>query len=238
MSEEDKEQTILEHLEELRQTLLDCLIKVAIVLPFAFIIAPKALDFLTKILIGKNQITFNYFAPMEVFIIQIKLALLLDVIVCFPYIAKRLWDFIAPALYENEKNIIKTSVISSTLLFFAGIIFCIFGILPLIINFGMSFASGNMQALFGISNIINLALSLAFVFGLMFQIPLIINVLIKWDIVTYEFISEKRPYVAVILLVLSALFTPPDIISQIMLFTPTYLLFEIGLFLSKKSIQK
>ena len=160
MSEEDKEQTILEHLEELRQTLLDCLIKVAIVLPFAFIIAPKALDFLTKILIGKNQITFNYFAPMEVFIIQIKLALLLDVIVCFPYIAKRLWDFIAPALYENEKNIIKTSVISSTLLFFAGIIFCIFGILPLIINFGMSFASGNMQALFGISNIINLSLSL------------------------------------------------------------------------------
>ena len=101
-------------------------------------------------------------------------------------------------------------------------------------NFAMDFAKDNVVAMFGVSNVINLALNLAFVFGLMFQIPLITNLLIRWGILSYETVSSKRRYVIILLLIFAALLTPPDIISQILLFLPTYCLFELGLIFSKK----
>lgn len=230
---EDKDASLINHLEELRNTLIKCFYAIGIVLPFAFWISPKVLNFLIRILIGNNDITLNYFAPTEVFILQIKLAFLLDIIVCFPYISKKIWDFILPALYEKEKKFIKSTVLTSFILFVTGVSFCILVILPLIINFGMSFAGDNIHAMFGISNIVSLALWLGFTFGLMFQVPIIVHYLIKWDILSYKMVSSKRPYVVVILLIGSALLTPPDIISQIFLFAPTYLLFEFGLLFSK-----
>lgn len=232
---EDKDESLITHLEALRSTLIKCFCAIGIVLPLAFWISPKVLHFLIKILIGNSGITLNYFSPMEVFILEIKLAFLIDIIVCFPYISKKLWDFILPALYEKERIFIKTIVITSSILFLAGVAFCIFMILPLIINFGMSFARSNINAVFGISNIINLALWMGFTFGIMFQVPLIVNLLIRWDIISYSTVSSKRPYIVVILLILAALLTPPDIVSQILLFTPTYLLFELGLLFSKKN---
>lgn len=229
----DKEESLISHIEALRNTLIKCFAAVGILLPFMFYFSPKVLQYLIKILVSDNKLTLNYFAPMEVFIIQIKLALLMAVIAAFPYIIRQLWEFILPALYEHERKFIRNSVFLSSLLFICGVVFCLFMILPLIIRFGMSFAGDNIQAMFGISNIINLALWLCFTFGLMFQVPLIVHLLIKWGILSYETVSSKRPYVVVILLMLAALLTPPDIISQILLFTPTYLLFELGLVFSK-----
>lgn len=229
----DKNESLISHLEALRSTLIKCFCAIGLVLPFAFWVSPKILDLLVKILIGNNNITLNYFAPMEIFILQIKLALLIDIIVCFPYISKKLWDFILPALYEKEKKFIKSTVITSSILFSTGVIFCLFTILPLIIKFGMSFAGNNIQAVFGISNIINLSLWLGFIFGLMFQVPLIVHLLIKWDIISYNAVSSKRPYIVILILILSGLLTPPDVVSQIMLSAPTYLLFELGLLFSK-----
>ena len=235
---EDKDESIISHLEALRGTLIRCLVSVGIILPFTFYISPKVLDYLIKILISDNKITLNYFAPMEVFILQLKIALLLSVIIAFPYIARQLWNFVLPALYENERKFIGSSVIASSILFVLGVTFCICLILPLIINFGISFAGDNINAIFGVSNVVNLALWLGFTFGLMFQVPLITHMLIKWDILPYETISSKRPYVIVVILISAALLTPPDIISQILLFTPTYLLFELGLLFSKKKGKK
>ena len=235
---DDKDQSIVAHLEELRGTILRCLIAVALVLPFVFYFSNNILELLTKLSIGKNEITLNYFSPMEVFLLQLKLSLLIDLVICFPYIVKNLWDFILPALYENERKFIGSIVITSSLLFAFGVLFCLFVIVPMIINFGISFSSKEIHAMFGISNIVNLALNLALVFGLMFQIPLVVNMLIRWDIIDYESISKYRPYVAVVLLIFSALLTPPDIVSQILLFIPTYFLFELGLIFSKHSNSK
>ena len=124
----------------------------------AFFMAPYVLKHLIKILIGSNNITLSYFSPIEVFILEIKLAFVIDLIVCFPYIARKLWDFILPALYENERKFIKSIVIFSSILFILGVLFCIFIILPFIINFGLSFSGGSIQALFGVSNVMNLSL--------------------------------------------------------------------------------
>lgn len=231
--ENNDNESLISHLEALRETLLKCFISLALVLPFTLFLAPKVLNYLIKILIGTNNITFNYFSPTEVFILQIKMAVVIDLVICFPYIAKKLWDFILPALYDNERKFIKSTVLLSSGLFICGVIFCLFLILPLIINFGMSFATSNIQAVFGISNVINLSLWLAVVFGLMFQMPLITHSLIKSGFVDYETIADKRPYIVVGLLIAAAVLTPPDVVSQVMLFAPTYALFELGLLFSK-----
>lgn len=233
MSKNKDNESLISHLEALRETLLKCFISLSVILPFTFFISPKALDYLIKILIGTNNITFNYFSPTEVFILQIKMAVVIDLLICFPYIAKKIWDFILPALYENERKFIKSIIFLSSSLFICGVLFCLFFILPLIINFGMSFATPNIQAVFGISNVVTLSLWLAVVFGLMFQMPLITHSLIKFGIIDYKTIADKRPYVVVGLLILAAILTPPDVVSQIMLFIPTYALFELGLLFSR-----
>ena len=104
----------------------------------------------------------------------------------------------------------------------------------MIIKFGLSFSSSNIKAVFGISNIINLSLWMSISFGLMFQLPLITYSLIKSDIIPYESISDKRSYVIVGILIMAGILTPPDVVSQILLALPTYMLFELGLFFARR----
>lgn len=225
---------LLSHLEELRHTLIRCFIAIGIILPLTLFLAPTLLDILIKYLIKDLPITLNFFSPMEIFILQLKTALLLDLLICFPYIAKQLWNFILPALYNHERRFIKSIVISSSTLFIIGVVFCLFFILPLIIQFGVSYATAEIKALFGISNIVSLSLQLSVIFGIMFQFPLITYALIKANIITYNTVKSKRPYIFTLILIISALLTPPDIISQLMLTLPTYILFELGLYFAKK----
>ena len=234
MTNQDNDESLIAHLEALRETMLKCLLVLGLVFPFMLFAAPKVLEWLTGIIISDSNISLNYFSPAEVFLIQIKTAAVLDLVVCFPYIAKKIWDFILPALYENERKFIKTTVLTSSFLFVLGVLFCIFFILPLIIKFGMSFSSSNIKAVFGISNIINLSLWMSISFGLMFQLPLITYSLIKSDIIPYDSISDKRSYVIVGILIIAGILTPPDVVSQILLALPTYMLFEIGLFFARR----
>ena len=213
--------------------LLKCIKAVGILLIPMLLVAPKCLDIFIKLILRGNNIALNYFSPAEVFIIQIKFALVLDIIICFPYIAKQVWNFCVPALYDHERKFIKSIVFTSSALFILGSMFCLFVILPLIINFGMSFSTSNIQAVLGISNVVNLSLWLILSFGIMFQLPLITHALIKSEIVSYDTIKNSRPYVVVGLLIIAGILTPPDVVSQIMLFTPTYLLFELGLLFSR-----
>ncbi len=233
MTEDDNE-SLIAHLEALRSMLIKCFVALGIGLIPMFLAAPYGMDGLIKIMIGGNDVSLNYFSPMEVFILQIKIAVVLDLLVCFPYIARQVWNFVLPALYENERNFIKSIVLSSSVLFITGALFCIFFILPMIINFGISFTTSDIKAMFGVSNIITLALWLGIVFGLMFQFPLITYSLIRSGIVSYQTVKSKRPYVFIGILIIAAVLTPPDVVSQLMLTIPTYLLFEIGLYFSHK----
>lgn len=231
---EDQDESLILHLTALRSTLIKCFVALGIGLIPMFFAAPFCMNWLTKIMIGNNDISLNFFSPAEVFILQIKIAVVLDLLICFPYIARQIWNFILPALYDNEKKFIKSIVLTSSTLFITGVLFCIYFILPLLINFGISFSTDDIKAVFGISNIISLALWLSIVFGLMFQFPLITYSLIRSGITSYEAVKSKRPYILVGILIIAALLTPPDVISQLMLATPTYLLFEIGLCCSRK----
>ena len=235
---EDKDESIISHIEAFREMLIKCISCLGIfIIPILFV-APKCLNLLIKLLIRDNNIALNYFSPVEVFLLQIKLALVIDVIMCFPYIARQVWKFFAPALYDHEKKFIKSIVFTSSTLFILGALFCLFVILPLIINFGMSFATQNIKAVLGISNVINLSLWLTLAFGLMFQLPLITYSLIKSGFVEYKTFENMRPYVIVTILIIAGILTPPDILSQVLLFTPTYLLFELGLLFAKAKTKK
>lgn len=231
---EDKDESLLTHLEALRSTLIRCFVALGIGLIPLFLVAPYFMDCLIKIMIGKNNVSLNYFSPMEVFILQIKIAVVLDFLCCFPYIARQIWQFVVPALYENERKFIKSIVLSSSALFIIGVLFCLFFILPLIINFGISFSTSEIKAMFGISNIISLALMLSIIFGLMFQFPIITYSLIRFNITSYESVKNKHSYIFVGILIIAGILTPPDIVSQLMLTIPTYLLFEIGLWSARK----
>ena len=228
-NEDNKEQGILYHLEELRKTLLDCIFSLFYCFIPIFFFSNKILNFFIEYLIRDTGIVFNYFSPTEVFLLQMKMTLIIDFIICFPYIANRIWSFILPALYENEKKIVLNAVVSSSIFFVLGVIFCVTTFLPLVIKFGISFMSDNIQAVFGISNVINLAFWLMFSFGIMFQFPIIVYYLLKSKLIDIKSIKDKRPYVVVVLLIFAATLTPPDVISQLMLFIPSYLLFEGGL---------
>ncbi len=230
---ESKNESLIAHLEALRETLLKCIISLCVGIPFTLYLAPHVLNWLTKTIAGSSNMTFNFFSPMEVFLIQLKTALVLDVIVCFPYMAKKIWDFLLPALYEHEQKFIKNVVFASTILFAAGAAFCVLVIMPMVVKFGLSFASTNINPMFGLSNIINLTLAMAIAFGVMFQTPLVTIALVKSGIITYESLCNLRPYIIVIILILAAIFTPPDVVSQLMLGIPTYLLFELGLLIAK-----
>lgn len=231
---EDQDESLILHLTALRSTLIKCFVALGIGLIPMFFVAPFCMNWLTKIMIGNNDVSLNFFSPAEVFILQIKIAVVLDLLICFPYITRQIWNFILPALYDNEKKFIKSIVLTSSTLFITGVLFCIYFILPLLINFGISFSTDDIKAVFGISNIISLALWLSVVFGLMFQFPLITYSLIRSGITSYEAVKSKRPYILVGILIIAALLTPPDVISQLMLATPTYLLFEISLCCSRK----
>lgn len=233
-----KQETLIEHLEALRAVLLKSFIALAVGLIPMFFCAPFFIDFLIKVMTAGQPIALNFFAPMEVFMLQIKTALILDILVCFPYIARRVWTFVLPALYDHERKFISSIVLSSSALFIIGVLFCLFFILPLVIRFGMSFQSSNLHAVFGINNIISLALWLSLIFGIMFQFPLVTYALIRSNITSFETVKSKRSYIFVGILILSGILTPPDVVSQLILTLPTYALFEAGLFMGKKLSQK
>lgn len=231
----NKHDLLIKHLESLRSVLIKCILALSIGILPLFFVTPYVLETLINVMMRYGAVKLHFFSPLEVFILQIKIAIVLDILVCFPYMAKQIWSFILPGLYDKERKFIKSIVVTSGILFIAGVLFCLFFILPLIIRFGIGFATDNIQAVFGIANIVSLALWLSLVFGIMFQFPLITFALLRAKIVSYEAIKNKRAYVFVSILIISGLLTPPDIISQIVLTIPTYALFETALFLGKNT---
>lgn len=230
---EDKDESLLVHLEALRSCLLKCLASVALLFLPAWFISPKLLDLFVDFLTRGYSIKLNYFSPAEVFLVQIKTAAVLAVCIAFPYIAKQVWKFILPALYERERKFISRLVVISGLLFCVGVLFCLFVIIPFFIRFGLSFSTANLSPMFGFSNLVSLSMWMCVIFGLMFQFPLITFALISSSIVSYKTVCDKRPYIIVGILIIAAILTPPDVVSQLLLALPTYILFEAGLWFAK-----
>ncbi|MCZ6663873.1 MAG: twin-arginine translocase subunit TatC, partial [Gammaproteobacteria bacterium] len=152
------------------------------------------------------------------------------------FIFYQAWAFVAPGLYLKEKSLAMPLLISSTLLFYLGIVFCYFVVFPLVFGFFTSAAPEGVTIMTDISKYLDFVLKLFFAFGIAFEVPVATFLIVRTGISTVESLGQKRPYVIVGAFALGMVLTPPDVISQILLAVPIWLLFELGLFLCRNVI--
>ena len=220
---------LLAHIEALRWTILRSLLIVAVLFLPAVFAAPALIRFIIRTCVPPAMGKLHYFSPMEAFMAQLKMGLVLAFLAGAPFIACEIWRFIAPALYPREKRFTKGLFLVSSLLFIAGAAFSCLLILPLVMRFSYSFSSEQLQPVIGLGAFLELCGGLLLAFGLMFQTPLLLIFLVATGVVRLKTLQHTRRYAIIAILVLSALLTPPDITSQLMLALPTWLLFEAGL---------
>ncbi len=175
---------------------------------------------------GSSLIATEVASP---FLAPLKLTFFIAVLISIPFTLYQAWAFIAPALYKNEKKLAIPLLISSIFLFYGGVIFAYYVVLPLVFGFFTSVGPGEVTVMTDINNYLNFVLKLFFAFGVTFEIPIATYLLIKAGVTTVASLSKKRPYIILGCFVMGMLITPPDIFSQTLLAIPMWLLFELGL---------
>ncbi|WP_300378579.1 twin-arginine translocase subunit TatC [Henriciella sp.] len=234
---------LLDHLIELRSRLIWSIVALAVASIGCFFIARPLYNVLLGPLVvvaeelDRQDTTFEliYTAPLEVFFVQLKLALFAGIFVAFPIIGWQMYSFVAPGLYKREKGAVLPFLIAAPVLFVIGAVFVYFVMLPLISRFALSFEQLGGDGIAAItpqikvSEYLSLVMALMLAFGLSFQLPVILSLLGRAGILGTETLRKGRKYAIVGILVSAAFFTPPDLISQVMLAVPVYCLYEISI---------
>jgi sec-independent protein translocase protein TatC len=229
------EQPLIKHLFELRTTALRCIISIILITIILLPFANQIYNFIATPLIAKlpegssmiaTEVASPFFAPF-------KLTLFCGIFFSIPYILYQTWSFIAPGLYINERKLILPLLISSSLLFYLGIFFAYYAVFPILFSFLTTTVPSNITIMTDINHYLDFILKLFFAFGISFEIPIATILLIKSNFITIEKLSSNRPYVILFAFFVGMLLTPPDVISQILLAIPIWILFEIGLVLGK-----
>lgn len=226
--------TTLAYLIEIRKRLLKTAIFALVLFIPLFYQANTLFHLLAKPLLTHlkgSMIAINVTAPL---LIPIELAAKIACLLTMPYLFYQLWSFVNPALYTTETKMIRKLYLSSLGLFLLGLLFCYFIALPLLFGFFTQATPENIQLLPDISYYLSLTSRFFLLFGCTFQIPVIIFFLIKMQLVTHAQLKQARPYVIVAAFTLGMLFTPPDVLSQLLLAIPMCLLYELGIIISPK----
>ena len=223
------------HFLELRTRIFRCFIVLLVVFLCLFYFSQQIYTLLASPLLkllpdGRSLIATEIISP---FITPLKLTFALSVFIVIPFLLQQLWGFVSPALYQKEKRWIGLFLVSSVLLFYLGVFFCCFLVLPMILSFFTNAAPNGVEVMPDISAYLSFTLRLFFAFGIAFEVPILIILLVWTGVMTTDNLKQKRPYIIVMCFIVGMLLTPPDIISQIMLAIPLLILFEIGLFVSK-----
>ncbi|WP_298611010.1 twin-arginine translocase subunit TatC [uncultured Thiothrix sp.] len=234
------EKAFLEHLIELR----DRLLRIVLVLGAIFIcLTPFAQDlynWLSDPLVrnlpqGEKLIAIGVASP---FLVPFKLALMVAFLVTLPYTFYQVWGFIAPGLYQHEKKMITPLLLSSVGLFYVGMAFAYFFVIPMISKAAVAFAPANVNPTPDIATYLDFTVAMFLAFGLSFETPVATILLIRMGIVSVEALAKARPYIIVGAFTIAMFLTPPDVVSQIMMAVPIWLLFEVGLFLGRTVAKK
>ncbi|RUO24008.1 twin-arginine translocase subunit TatC [Aliidiomarina minuta] len=229
------EGSLLSHLAELRNALLRSIAAVLLIFVALIYFARDIYHWLASPLMahlpeGTSMIATEVGAP---FFAPFKLTMVLSVAIAVPFLLHQVWRFIAPGLYKKEKRLVAPLLISSTLLFYGGIAFAYYVVLPLAFAFFTSMAPEGITIATDISSYLDFVLKIFFAFGIAFEIPIAILLLCWSGTTTPEQLRAKRAYVIVGVFIVGMLLTPPDVISQTLLAVPMWLLFELGLFFAR-----
>lgn len=234
MTTEQPSSTMLDHLVELRTRLLRAVGAVLIIFVCLVYFANDiyhlvALPLIKQLPVGSTMIATDIAAP---FFTPFKLTIVVSAALAMPVILYQIWGFIAPGLYQNERRLALPLLFSSIILFYGGIAFAYFVVFPLAFSFFTGTTPHDVQLATDISSYLDLVLKIFFAFGLAFEVPVAVVLLVMMGIVERAELAAKRPYIIVAAFVVGMLLTPPDVISQTCLAVPIWLLFELGLVLS------
>jgi sec-independent protein translocase protein TatC len=236
-----KEMPFVQHLLELRSRLLKIILTVVVILlvlmpftnPLFSLIATPLLNLMSAT--GSKMIAIDVVSP---FFTPFKLLLVVSIFLAMPVILYHLWAFVAPGLYEHEKSLILPLLVSSTGLFYLGMLFAYLVVLPLVFGFMIYTTPAGVEMMTDISRYLDFVLAIFFAFGAAFQVPVATVILVWLEIVTPETLVEKRPYIIVGAFIIGMIMTPPDVLSQTLLAIPMWLLFEVGLFFARIALTK
>ena len=225
------EQTLIAHLLELRSRLLRAIVAILVLaLPLMFfgqelysLVAAPLLQFLPA---GSSMIATEVASP---FFAPIKLAFVVALVLAMPWVLYQVWAFVAPGLYRSEQRFVVPLLLSSTLLFYAGIAFAYFAVLPAVFRFVVGVAPEGVAVMTDISQYLDFVLAMFVVFGVAFETPVAIVLLVKTGLVTPARLASVREYVFLGAFVAGAILTPPDVLSQTLLALSIYCLYEVGI---------
>ncbi len=214
------------HLTELRNRLLTIVGTVVGLFFVTYFFSAELLVLVQRPIAGQQLV---FLAPTEAFFTRLKVALYAAILIGLPIVLLQIWQFCAPGLLSREKRYAIVFVVSSTILFIIGALFCYFLILPYGLSFLLSFATDTITPQISISFYIAFVFRLIVVFGVVFEVPLVTLILVQAGFVTPEFLSSNRSYIFVGAFILAAALTPPDVITQVLLAGPLIVLYEISI---------
>ncbi len=232
MSDQD---TFLSHLIELRDRLIRALLAIGIVFVCLAPFASQLYDLLSAPMIhalpeGARMIATGVVTP---FFVPMKIALMVALLIALPYVLYQVWAFVAPGLYAHEKRLVLPLVVASTLLFLLGIAFCYFFVFGVVFRFVANIAPKSITVAPDIENYLSFVLSMFIAFGVTFEVPIVVVILVRMGITSVDKLKEIRSYAIVGAFIVAAIFTPPDVVSQFMLAVPLCLLYEAGIIAAK-----
>jgi sec-independent protein translocase protein TatC len=233
--QDQQEQTLMDHLVELRDRLLHMVLAILIVFVALFSFSEDIFTIAAEPLLnlmpeGTSMIATGVTSP---FLVPFKLVLLLSVLLTIPYLLHQMWAFIAPGLYSHEKRMATPLLVSSVILFYCGIAFAYFVIFPILFGFFIGVAPEGVAVMTDIGQYLDFIIAIFLAFGIAFEVPVATFLLIAAGVTSVDKLANKRPYIIIGAFVVGMLLTPPDVISQSLLAVPIWLLFELGLIASR-----
>lgn len=228
------ESSLIAHLIELRSRLLNSAIFILVTFLCLFpwssdLYGLLAQPLLSKLPQGGQMIATDVTTP---FFVPLKVTMMAAFLIALPYVLYQGWRFVAPGLYAHEKKLVLPLIVASTTLFFCGMAFAYFVVFPVVFKFIVASAPHGVAVMTDIDKYLSFVLGMFMAFGVTFQVPVIVVVLVRMGVVSVVKLREARPYVFVGAFVVGAIFTPPDVVSQFMLAIPLWLLYEAGILVS------
>jgi len=232
---ENTQETFISHLIELRSRLLRSIVAIVVVLVCLFpwakdIYAALAAPLLKALPHGSTMIATDVTGT---FLVPLKVTLMAAFLIALPYVLYQMWAFVAPGLYHHEKRLALPVIFSSVIFFALGMAFAYFIVFPIAFGFFAGYAPAGVQMMTDIDKYLSFVLTMFVAFGITFEVPVVVVVLVRLGVVSLEKLRSIRGYVIVGAFIVGAIFTPPDVLSQVMLAVPLWLLYELGLLVAR-----
>jgi sec-independent protein translocase protein TatC len=230
-----QEQSFLTHLIELRQRLVRASVAVLLVFLALTPFMKQIFDLLSQPMMaalpaGSKLLATGVITP---FMVPLKVTLFMSFLIALPYVLWQAWAFVAPGLYKHEKKLAAPLIVSSVMMFAAGMAYCYFVVFGFVFKFIAGFAPASVSVSPDIEAYFGFVMTMFLAFGLTFEVPIVVVLLARFGIASIDKLKQARPYVIVGAFIVAAVFTPPDVLSQLLLAVPLCLLYELGIFLSR-----